>query len=201
MTTIDLGIVGPSSLADHTQEEFHKIFGGTTVRGWDNQLRDEVGFKIDHDTFTRISSGRVFEKAEILEKVGWELLRHYGGSLGNINTSLRAGNTLRVGRRFHDDKGSGIYLGEADSSWKIYGSLRVQGEFVFHNIFLDGNSKKDSHSVDKEEFVAEASASITFQKGSVGISFEQVVRSEEFEGQRGSDTRGGFQIVFDYFIK
>lgn len=200
VTSIDIGVVGPSAQADFIQTEFHRIFGGTEVNGWGNQLNDEIGLNLHFDAYNTAAQGPLGSKGQFLENISWELLRHHGFSIGTVNTSLRAGMALRVGRRIPEDKGWRFSLKDPEPRWRAYGSLKASGEIVLHNIFLDGNSDGQSHSVEKETLVGEVSAGITFQKGAFGVTLEQSVRSEEFTLQKGSDFTGGFQLIFDMYI-
>jgi len=43
MLLLTIGIVGPSSLGEETQEAVHSVFDNTDPQGWDNQLEDELG--------------------------------------------------------------------------------------------------------------------------------------------------------------
>jgi len=40
---VTLGVVGPSSLAEQTQRDVHRMRGIDVPNGWDNQLEDELG--------------------------------------------------------------------------------------------------------------------------------------------------------------
>jgi hypothetical protein len=42
---IDLGVVGPLSLAEYTQNGFHDLIGVRHAKGWDHQLGDEPGLE------------------------------------------------------------------------------------------------------------------------------------------------------------
>ncbi len=39
---IDLGVVGPSALAEPLEEFFRRVFNGRDMRGWDNQITDRA---------------------------------------------------------------------------------------------------------------------------------------------------------------
>jgi len=51
------------------------------------------------------------------------------------------------------------------------------------NIFLDGNTFRDCHSVDKKEFVTDLQLGVAWHFKDMRISFVQMFRSREFEGQ------------------
>ena len=51
ITTIDLGIVGPSSGAKDLQENFHSAIESSNPNGWQHQLQDELSINIHHDRY------------------------------------------------------------------------------------------------------------------------------------------------------
>lgn len=211
VTTIDLGIVGPSAQADRTQIEFHALRGLQRPNGWDNQLLDELAFNVNYDKTLRkddgsigdlpFQGGTLGDHLKFTERIQWELLHNYGLSLGTVNTSLRAGYGVRFGLGLPDDFGSEYGTKLSRKGWKVFADLRAQGEIVFQNVFLDGNREKESHRVEKEELVGEMSAGLTLQRGPFGFSIRQAVRSKEFEDQNGADRTGGFKLIVDYFIQ
>ncbi len=64
------------------------------------------------------------------------------------------------------------------------------------NIFLDGNTFRDSPSVDKEYFVADASAGAAMTFGPTRISYTLNWRSREFEGQDDPSIFGAVAVGF-----
>lgn len=59
----------------------------------------------------------------------------------------------------------------------------VEGRGVAHNIFLDGNTFRDSHSVDKENWVGSFQLGATVIYKAMRISYEQVFMTKEFKTQ------------------
>jgi len=86
-----------------------------------------------------------------------DVLPHFGGALGNVFTYGAAGVTLRIGSGLEDDfgpprirpslPGSAYFLPGKGFNWYLFAGL--EGRAVLYNIFLDGNTFTDSHSVDK----------------------------------------------------
>jgi len=190
--TTDIGIVGPSAQAELFQTEFHSFSDGIIPKGWEHQLEDELGLRIEHEKRFRTPFA-------INSFISGELLKFYGGSLGNIRTSLKTGSTVRIGRNIPNDLGIGVSQNKSKKT-SIFSFLRVQGEFVLQNIFLDGNTFKDSHSVDKRNFIAELSAGVAIMKGSFGISMTQSITTKEFDTQRGEDTNAEIRLIFDFIF-
>jgi len=53
---LNIGIVGPSSLAEQSQKITHKWLGDSEPQGWDNQINDELGLMIAWQLFWRVAS-------------------------------------------------------------------------------------------------------------------------------------------------
>jgi lipid A 3-O-deacylase len=88
---LDLGIVGPSSLADKTQMFVHSLSGAALPKGWDQQLRDEPGIVL---TYQRKWRG-LYEFSPF--GMGADITPYAGGSVGNVSTQAVIGGTLRIG--------------------------------------------------------------------------------------------------------
>ena len=63
------------------------------------------------------------------------------------------------------------------------------------NIFLNGNTLRDSHSVDKKEFVADLQLGIAWHFRDMRISFVQMFRSREFDGQPEPTQYGAINLT------
>ncbi|HEY3515750.1 MAG TPA: lipid A deacylase LpxR family protein, partial [Gammaproteobacteria bacterium] len=101
-TSLDVGIVGPSALAEQTQRVVHKAVGADKFLGWDHQLSDEPVFRVLHERFRRwdIKPTRRFG----------DFTTHFGGSIGNLTTFANAGAELRFGRSLPDNFGTATTL-------------------------------------------------------------------------------------------
>ncbi len=218
---VQIGIVGPSSLAEDVQTEFHEWIGAKRPEGWDNQLSDELGVNVVFTRKIRHNHGRF-----AIFGLEHDLITTFGGSGGNVESYVLIGGQMRVGGRLRRD--FGIEPGGADIgleelrrrleqrfpdlsehelkrlndqfgggfSWYVFAG--VEGRFVINNIFLDGNTSKDSHSVNKERFVADFKLGIALQFRSFEISYTQVARTPEF--RRASDPQifGSLNVAFRF---
>ncbi len=93
---LDLGIVGPDSLADQAQTWVHELRGFETPKGWANQLHDEPGFALKYQRTWLLSPSAEDPRY-------FDFLPELGFSLGNVETSFRAGETIRAGLNLPDD--------------------------------------------------------------------------------------------------
>jgi hypothetical protein len=195
---IDLGIVGPASLAEPTQKFVHEVVGATTPRGWDNQLGNEPGLVLSYE--------ESWQQVNRIDDIGLEaaIAPHIAASFGNVYTYAAAGASVRVGDFAEDDWGParirpaipGTDRIAAADGFAWYASAGIEGRLFGRNIFLDGNSFTDSHSVDKNAYVVDIQLGFTVAIPSARLSLMQVFRTPEFEGQPGADSFGVVQLAF-----
>ena len=197
---VDLGVVGPYALGEETQNTIHSLFGVDESNGWDNQLKNEPGIMMVFERKWRPEPWR----PALLQPAHLELdlVPHFGGSLGNVMTMAHAGATVRMGRALHADYGppmirpalSGLAALEEipDFGWYVFaaGDVRLVG----HDIFLDGNTFTDSHSVDKNIVVADLQLGISAYYHNIRLSLIHVFRTREFEEQRRGDRYGAISL-------
>ena len=193
-----VGIVGPSSLAGTVQNEYHQLIGVETAKGWDNQLKDELGLNVTyvrkHENFRTLKNGLEY---------AWS--PHRVLSLGNVYTYAGGGMMLRLGNNLKNDigppninpgfPGSAFFSPEKGGrSWYVFAG--IEGRVIAQNIFLDGNSFEDSHSVDKKNLVADLQYGISYQRNNMRVTFSNLLRTKEFYGQKDNAKFGAVNISF-----
>ena len=197
---LNIGVVGPWSFAEETQKRWHELFNFRRPEGWDNQLENEPGIQLNFER-----KWRAWESFSI-ETLGGDITPHIGVGLGNILTHGAVGVTLRLGEDLPNDygpprirpslPGSDYFVSRGGFSWYLF--VGAEGRAVGHNIFLDGNTFRDSHSVDKQNFVADFQAGIVFFIGGARIAYTHVLRTEEFENQDGPVQFGALSASFRF---
>ncbi|WP_223620716.1 lipid A deacylase LpxR family protein [Lysobacter sp. ESA13C] len=200
-TQLQFGLVGPSALGKQVQNEVHKMLGDETFRGWDHQLHDEPVFRIVHERMHRYSAGDAHNG-----RWGWDAIGHYGGSFGNLATYANAGGELRFGLRLPDDFGSTPLrpAGENTAPTQHYNTgnrrfgahlfMTFDARWVLRDITLDGNTFRDSHSVDKRPLVADVGYGLAAMRGRWKFALARYHRTREFEGQRQTPVFGSFTV-------
>jgi hypothetical protein len=188
---ISLGIVGPSSGADAIQRWFHSLhmFGGVPPHGWASQLHDEPVVLLTGQRTWRITLTEGLLDGEILPEANL--------SLGTVFTYAGLGASLRVGRNLRADWGApriqpalqGSDFIDRDAvgavAWYIFAG--IEGRALARNIFLDGNTFKDSASVSRETFVADYNLGLALIGESLAFRMSYTERTREFETQNGND--------------
>lgn len=197
-TGLDLGIIGPSALGEDLQKGVHKLLGSETFRGWDNQLRDELVF--------RLSTQRLY-RLHIEPGAGgdWQqdLILRTGGSFGNLVTDLNIGAEWRFGPQLPDNFGSAPLLPASENTaptrhrdysrrLKLHGFIATNLRGVIYDVTLDGNTWKDSHSVTREPLVLDLGIGVAGSYGHWRFAFAHYFRSREFEQQEEPPRLGSF---------
>ncbi len=182
---IDLGVIGPESLAEDAQKVWH----GRDPRGWNHQLGTEPGLALRYErTFLLRARSQSRWIADGLPSLD--------ASVGNIDTHLGLGTAARLGynipNRFEvPDKPS-------RSDWGFYVFGRVGGRYVIRNIFLDGNTWRSSHSVDKYSLVGDASVGVTIVLKRIELTASNNYPTREFVGQLRADSFGSATVSFKF---
>ena len=70
----------------------------------------------------------------------------------------------------------------------------MEGRYVAHSIFLDGNTFRNSHSVDREPWVGDVQVGLVLTWGEVRLSFTNIFRSDEFAEQKTSTEFGSISL-------
>lgn len=202
---VNLGVVGPWSYARQSQNTIHRVRGLDLFEGWKNQLDNEFGAQL---VFERKYRTDFFGRNAYQNGFGADLIPHYGASLGNVATYANLGFEARFGWGLPDDFGTSPIRPAGDNSApRSREGLRqfvrevgahlfvsVDGRAIARNIFLDGNTIRDSHSVKKERFVGDAAVGIAANFGAYKVGFVRVFRTREFQGQQTSPRYGSITI-------
>jgi hypothetical protein len=120
-------------------------------------------------------------------RFGYNLPQDFG------TTHIRPGGETNI--PFLDDRFEGMRH-EQDYGVLVFAS--VEGRAIAQDIFLDGNTFSDSHSVDKEPLVADISVGVKFKIRSFKVSYSIVHRSKQFKLQPDSHTFGSIMVSFTY---
>lgn len=193
---LDLGMVGPASLARAVQNNFHDLIGVSRSNGWGNQLDNEPGFALYFE--------RKWRKLKEFSAhgLGVDLTPHVGGSLGNVFTYLASGLAVRFGENLPSDygpprirpslPGTGFFVPQDGFGWYVFAG--AEARLIGRNIFLDGNSFSDSQDVAKKVLVGDfqIGLALTFQR--FRITFSQIARTREFRGQSQADKFGAISL-------
>lgn len=200
---LNVGMIGPASLADKTQIEYHKLIDVQVPEGWENQLENEPGVVLYYERKWRNLWGVTISDLPVLDELALDLTPHLGGALGNVYTYGAGGVTLRLGEDLPDDYGPprlrpslpGSDYFRPDDWFGWYFFAGIEGRVVARNIFLDGNTFRDSHSVDKYPLVGDLQAGLAITLGErVRLAYTHLWRSREFREQDAPNQFGTLSL-------
>lgn len=195
---ITVGTVGPAALGREVQNGFHDIIDAEHAEGWRQQIHDEPGLNFVYERKYRFSTERA--------RTGWgaDFIPHAGLSLGNIFTYANAGFEVRAGYRLPSDFGSSLIRPSGDSNslrrppFNLFLFAATDARAVARDITLDGNSFRDSPSVDKKPLVADLFAGLGFGTRNWQFTYAQAYRTIEFQGQDQRSVFGSISVSFFY---
>lgn len=193
---LEVGVVGPLSYAEDTQTMWHELIQSPRPQGWNNQIKNEPGLNL------------IYQKKHIIRvdidssKWGLDFGPHFGASLGNIHTYLAGGGTIRFGRHLDSTEtlpsirpslpGAGLFRPRDQVGFYLFGG--TEARLVGRNIFLDGNSWRDSHSVDRNLVVGDISVGAVMTWRSLRIAATQTYRTRQYSTQGDPDLFGSISL-------
>ena len=139
-----IGIVGPASGAERSQKRVHVIVGADEPKGWDSQLGDEIIFQVNRARLWRAWYSKD-DRSDFL------VLADIGA--GTLSSYLASAMLVRFGRGLFNTFETPLLINTrsanpaaVNGAWYAFAGARF--EYVFNNIFGDGNTFKDSRSID-----------------------------------------------------
>jgi hypothetical protein len=208
---VDLGILGPSSLAENAQSMIHSAFNYTKPEGWNNQINDEPDFDIKYNRRWRLP---IWSQDHV--KPAFEILPEVGATVGSLSDELHLGGVFRLGWNMPDDFGPGQLSNPADFTWRAPCACgdwledfftkqsftlfaRPYGQFVARNALLQGDTWHDRDPVtvnpDPAFFGVEYGLSQRFAQH-FEFTYAWTSQSHEFQGQHNWDTWATVQLSF-----
>lgn len=187
--TVNLGVVGPMSLAEDAQKFYHSIIGADWPRGWHNQIKNEPGIIVAYEHSERFFRTRISDEFSV-DSVGALAL-----DLGNVMTQARARALLRFGfnmpysflpNRIDSSDGNDVEWRPTDASpdWHCFMYGGGAARFVGYDITLDGNTYRNSAGVVPKWLVGEAVAGVSARYKCFQADLTWTLRSAEFNTQR-----------------
>lgn len=217
---ITLGVIGPLSLAEQSQNLVHDAIGADRFLGWQHQLKNEPALQLAMDRKFRDYRGT----ATITPGFSADSIRSLGLRLGNIETSATLGIEGRIGWNLPNDFGTypirpgaenrppsaaSIHSGSGHAhsaaarprpGVHLFGTMETK--LVAHDFSLDGNLFRSSHSVTRRPWVAQAAIGVSAHGPVAGhgvkLAVMRVYRSREFEEQGPNQAYGSVAFSIDF---
>ncbi|WP_022939821.1 lipid A deacylase LpxR family protein [Psychromonas hadalis] len=196
-----LGVAGPASFAEQSQTIIHEIIDATTPEGWDNQINNELVFRVEAEHIER------FYIYSFSENISFDTSSYSELGVGNLRSDIGTGLTVRIGNMLDQSYASisantsRLISGLSAHSnntfyWQLFTS--VYASYLFNDITLNGNTFSDSHSVEliHEQVIASMGVSALYHHW--GFVFSVLRGNKQFEGQENVSKYGSFTISYQY---
>lgn len=193
---VDIGLIGPAAGGEFVQKNWHALIDSDEPQGWDYQLKNEIVFALAGQRAVR-------HEGPHIAGLETDAVTHAGLTIGTLRTSVSAGATVRAGLgldqafappRLRPAIGvSSLYRPRQGAAAYVFAGVGAYG--VARDIFLDGNTFRDSRSVEKYAAVADMQAGAEVHAGKYRAAFTYVVRTEQFQGQAGPQQFGAISLT------
>lgn len=217
---ITLGVIGPWSLAQQSQNLVHDAIGADRFLGWDRQLKNEPALQVAMDRKFKDYQGA----DAATPGFSADSIRSIGLRLGNIETSAALGIEGRIGWNIPNDFGTYPIRPGAENRPPSSASLRggsndaarmasgpragvhlfgtLEAKLVARDFSLDGNLFRTSHQVTRRPWVAQGAVGLSAQGLVAGhgvkLAVMRVYRSREFREQASNHAYGSVAQSLEY---
>ena len=200
---LQMGFIGPSTGMQKVQDVIHGIIGSPEPQGWDHQLQNELTFQVNFSDKYHVPMSDLFG----LEA---SLVPEYGFDLGNVSTKAYTAALYRFGWNIAKDYGSYAIDNNSYSritidpnheykdQWGFSFNLSLKANLIAQNIFLDGNTIVESHSVEKNYFTMNGAYGFSLSYGHWGFDYLHTHTSKEFKKQDSLNSYGSFLVSYNY---
>ena len=181
---VDLGVVGPASLAEPSQDVAHRILEIPGAEGWDNQLKNEPALQAAWERRWRLLRGGLGGDWSA------EALPIARARAGTVRVDAAAGALGRIGWNVPRDfgptpvDGTGLAKGAPRARPSAYLFAGGEARGVVHDLFVEGGTFRGGPSATATNFVHDATAGIAAGWGNLSAEFAMTWRSPEFRERR-----------------
>ena len=162
-----IGVVGPSSGAEATQKWIHDLIGSIEPEGWDTQLQDEIVFQLSRARLWRtwsVSNDRM------------DLLVLADAGLGTLSSYVASAMLFRFGSDLSRTFATPLLINTRSANpaaieggWYLFAGVRL--EYIFNAIYTDGNTFRDSRSIDYDQSQIGLTAGLAYSWKNTSITF------------------------------
>ena len=193
-----LGTVGPNALAEETQNFIHKLTTSDEAKGWNNQIRNELIFKVEVQRVWKLyrSDDNGYQ---------FDILGLAGAGIGNLESATKAGVVIRWGTHLEtsfptfslqaDRQVNPLALSVNDDFYLFLGG---RAGLVFNDILINGNTFGDSYSAPLEHYQDQISVGAVWKSGAISYVFQITSLSSRTKLTNEREDYGAASITFRY---
>jgi hypothetical protein len=196
-----LGLVGPASGAEWLQRQTHDLFGRQFPNGWETQLENEPILNVFYQARHKLintGQGRA---------MAFDLIWNGGFGFGNWYTGANVGLVARFGHNLLSDFGAtAIYqpgshhgvlpISKPEKRPSCYLWAGADGSVMARDLSLDGNTFKESRSVEKKPMRGSAAVGLNASWRRMMLSFSLFFVSDTYETQKSSNHFGSLTLYY-----
>ncbi len=185
--TVQVGIVGDAAKAKEIQNYVHDFIEVERFYGWENQLKNELGLNL-----TYVHKEKFYFNA--FDSIESFISPYFQADFGNVSIKATTGFMSRFGLNLpkdfghstiqtNNENGINTYKNK-DHAFKNIGlSININAgvDFIVRDIFLDGNTFEDSHSVSKKHIVGYLSYGFGLIYKKFTLDFLERLSSKKFD--------------------
>ena len=192
-----VGAVGPITGGESVQKFVHEIINANEPLGWDNQIANEPVFRIQARRTWRVYETELWNGE-------FDLLTGLDGGLGNFRSDIATGVGIRFGQRLSENFSSATvfpiqkFNGINNSPYGWYLFLNASVSYVANDIFINGSTFHDSHSVDLIHPQATISAGVMANIYNFSILYTLLYSTDEYEGQAEHSRYGSVAVTYHF---
>jgi len=203
--TLQVGMVGSSVKMKEVQTIIHSLIGSEKPKGWNYQLKDEAIVQLNY------SQKKYYNLDYILDnKFSSSIVPEFGVELGNASSKLYTSALFRWGKNVPKDYGSSfidntnyskiplVKKEKEQKKWRYYLNLGLKANLIARDIFLDGNSFKDSNSVTKNNFTVDIIYGLSFAYKKFEIDYIRKHSTKEFKEQKDYYSYGSLLLSYNF---
>jgi lipid A 3-O-deacylase len=183
---VEAGVTGKPSLGEPVMEGYHRIAGFWEPMGWKHQLAFEPAAAVRYGVERRVAEARVGGV-----RAG-ELTMGAGASAGTLRTAAHAGAELRAGTRLAHPWAARPLRGTS-----VYVLAAARGEAVAHDLFLDGNTFRDTPArVTRQPYVASSRWGVGVARGGLSMEYRVTARTRAYDEEPGGHPYSTIEITW-----
>jgi len=196
---LTLGAVGPVTGAAQVQKFIHKLIDKKKPSGWHHQLKNEPIFALSGERLWRLQTG------EISKNIDYDWIVMSAGDLGTMRSEIGLGIGFRIGKALgRSFSAASIIPGRninpltvsLQDEWHLFTNAYTR--YVLNDITLNGNTFRDSHSVDIKHHQILYAAGASYNAKHWGFMFYVEDGTRSFEEQSGNSLFASLSLSYGW---
>ena len=191
-----LGIVGPTAHGEELQRAWHRVCNCSDPQGWHLQLENEPGFvyTLNHD--------RQLVRHDFSASWSMDVIGMAEAAIGNVYTGAELSGTVRLGYNL-SPRWQGKTMADIGYDAPRTGTgpgfflmAALTGRYVARDIFVDGNTWRESHGVDRTPWVSDQILGLGMHWKQLELRMTITRRTDQYSTQSGTTRFGSVVIVW-----